>query len=77
MMVLYVSAVIGLVCFILYVLDRRGKGEPLDWGTATKISTFGSLISGGITYVVSAPETVEVLNVIEPVQEMFVGIPTF
>jgi len=76
MMLLYIPVAIALTCFILYALDRRSKQEPIDWFVASKLSLFGSLISGGIVYVMSSDK--EVLKVdMQPIQEMFVGVPTF
>jgi hypothetical protein len=82
MIPLYISVAVGLVCFILYALDRRSKQEPIDWSTASKLSTFGSLISGGIAFALTSGEAVaEVVKNIQPevapIQEMFVGVPTF
>jgi len=81
MMPLYIAAVVALVCFILYALDRRLKGEPIDWLSASKLTVLGGLLSGGIAYTISSPEVAEVVKVAVQeapvVQEMFVGQPTF
>jgi hypothetical protein len=67
----------------LYALDRRFKGESIDWFTASKLTVLGGLLSGGIAYTVSSPEAVvEVAKAVLPetpavAQEMFVGVPTF
>jgi len=80
-MPLYITVAASLICFILYALDRKFRGEPIDWITASKLTTIGALLSGGIAYTVSTPETVveAVKTVVETpaVQEMFVGVPTF
>jgi hypothetical protein len=83
-MLIYVSIIVSLLCFVLYVLDRRMKEEPIDWVTAAKVSVLGALLSGGTGYAMgsSDPEVVQVVEkVVEAskseVQEMFVGIPTF
>lgn len=82
MIELYVSVAIGLVCFILYALDRRSKQEPIDVSTAAKLSIAGSLISGGVAFALKPADVLEVVNNIQvpelaPIQEMFVGVPTF
>lgn len=81
MMPLYVTIAATLICFILYALDRKFRGEPIDWLTASKLSIVGALLSGGIAYTVSSPEAVveAVKTVTETpaAQEMFVGVPTF
>lgn len=82
MMPLYIALAVALICFILYALDRRFKGEPIEWLSASKLTILGGLLSGGITYTFSSPEVVaEVVQTVVPeapaVQEMFVGVPTF
>ncbi len=80
MLPVYIAVAIALVCFILYALDRRFRGEPIDWLTASKLTVLGGLLSGGIAYTVSSPESVVAAVVIPEapsVQEMFVGSPTF
>jgi hypothetical protein len=78
---LYIAIAAALICFILYALDRRFRGEAIDWFSAAKITVLGGLLSGGIAYTVSSPEVVaEVAAVVPEVsstQEMFVGQPTF
>jgi hypothetical protein len=83
MMPLYIAVAVALICFILYALDRRFKGESIDWFAASKLTVLGGLLSGGIAYTVSSPEAVveAVKSVVPdappPSQEMFVGVPTF
>ena len=82
MMLIYIAVIVALICFILYVLDRRFRGESIEWLPAIKITLLGGLLSGGIAYIVSSPESVTDLvkaTVPEtaPAQEMFVGVPTF
>lgn len=86
MMLVYIIAIVSLVCFILYVLDRRMRGEPIDWMTGAKISVVGGLLSGGVGYATMAePEVAKVVETVATatatattdVQEMFVGVPTF
>lgn len=69
------------MCFILYALDRKSKGEPIDYSVAGKLSLFGGLLSSGITFVSSA-DPVSVVETVKEVipdaaQDMFVGKPTF
>jgi len=80
MMSIYVAVAVAIICFILYALDRRFRGEQIDWFSATKVTILGGLLSGGIAYTVSSPEIVA--EVVKPevpatTQEMFVGVPTF
>jgi hypothetical protein len=79
-MSIYVAVAVAIICFILYALDRRFKGEPIDWFSASKLTVLGGLLSGGIAYTVSSPEVIaEVVKteVTAPAQEMFVGVPSF
>ena len=70
---------VALVCFIVYALERRSKGEPIDWVDAGKLSMFGGIISAGVVFatttdvITDAVKTMEVPNV----QDMFVGKPSF
>jgi len=82
MMLIYIAIIVSLLCFVLYVLDRRMRGEPIDWIIALKVSVIGALLSGGTGYALSDSTTVaEVAQVVEVLkpdnQEMFVGVPTF
>jgi uncharacterized membrane protein YsdA (DUF1294 family) len=81
-MLIYIAIIVSLLCFVLYVLDRRMRGEPIDWIIALKVSVIGALLSGGTGYALSDSTTVaEVAQVVEVIkpdnQEMFVGVPTF
>uniref|UniRef100_A0A6C0JZW0 Uncharacterized protein n=1 Tax=viral metagenome TaxID=1070528 RepID=A0A6C0JZW0_9ZZZZ len=80
MMILYAGIGIALACFIIYVLDRKSKSEPLQWDVAGKLSTIGGLIASGIAFVTSGdiPIAETVAEVAKSVpEEMFVGTPTF
>lgn len=83
-MLVYIVLIVSLLCFILYVLDRRMRSEPIDWLTALKITSVGALLSGGTGYALdsSSSPVAEVIKVAEVLakpetQEMFVGVPTF
>lgn len=81
-MMLVVSGVaVALVCFILYALDRKSKGEPIAWDTAGKLSVFGGLLTSGVVFATTAdiPTVVEVAKeaTTEIAQDMFVGKPSF
>ena len=86
-MLLYIVLIVSLLSFILYVLDRRMRSEPIDWITALKITSVGALLSGGTGYALSSEdlsqvvekvaEVVKEVPVSEVAQEMFVGVPTF
>lgn len=81
MMIAIAGVAVALVCFILYALDRKSKGEPIAWDTAGKLSMFGGLLTSGIVFATTSdiPAVAEVVKetVPEVAQEMFVGKPTF
>jgi hypothetical protein len=79
-MIIPIAAVsVALVCFIVYALERRSKGEPINWMDAGKLSLFGGIISAGVVFatttdvVTDAVKNMEIPNV----QDMFVGKPSF
>ena len=82
MMLFYIAIIVSLLCFVLYVIDRRMRDEPIDWMTALKVSVVGGLLSGGTGYAMGDQEVAEVVEKVaevskSDVQEMFVGVPTF
>ena len=83
MMPLYIAVVCALICFVLYALDRRLRGESIDVLTATKLVLVGGLLGGGIAYTVSPADVAQVVETVKEVveapksEEMFVGVPAF
>ena len=79
MMIVIASLAVALVCFIVYALERRSKGEPIAWIDAGKITIFGGIITACVVFatttdvVTDAVKNMEIPNV----QDMFVGKPTF
>jgi hypothetical protein len=72
------SVGVALVCFILYALDRRSKGEPIDWIQASKLTTFGGLLTSGVVFATTTDGVSEAMKVVtEEAQDMFVGQPSF
>lgn len=80
-MLIISGVAVALVCFILYALDRKSKGEPIMWDTAGKLSLFGGLLTSGVVFATTAdiPQVIEVVKeeLPEITQDMFVGKPTF
>jgi hypothetical protein len=77
---LYIAIAATLICFILYALDRRFRGEAIDWLSAAKITVLGGLLSGGIAFTMTPESVAEVVVKLPEIpvsQEMFVGQPTF
>ena len=79
-MIIAIAAVsVALVCFIVYALERRSKGEPIDWTDAGKLSLFGGLISAGVVFATTTDVVTDAVKTMEipSVQDMFIGRPTF
>jgi hypothetical protein len=79
-MITVIAAVsVALVCFIVYALERRSKGEPIDWLDAGKLSIFGGVITSGVVFATTTDVVSDVAKAVDipAVQDMFVGKPTF
>jgi hypothetical protein len=79
-MIIAIAAVsVALVCFIVYALERRSKGEPIDWTDAGKLSLFGGIISAGVVFATTTDVVSDAVKTMEipSVQDMFVGKPSF
>jgi hypothetical protein len=68
-----VSAVM-VVALVLYVMDRRGKDQPIDVMDAAKVGGGAGILSAGIVYALGADAAEPVVSA---VQEMFTGKPSF
>ncbi len=78
-MIVIAGVAVALVCFILYALDRKSKGEPIAWDTASKLSLFGGLLTSGIVFATTSdiPTVIETVKETVTETDMFVGKPTF
>ena len=79
-MIIAIAAIsVALVCFIVYALERRSKGEPIDWTDAGKLSLFGGIISAGVVFATTTDVVTDAVKNMEvpSVQDMFVGKPSF
>ena len=68
-----VGAVV-VVALLLYVMDRRGKDQPIDTMDAAKVSGGAGVITAGVVYALGADAAEPVVTA---VQEMFTGKPSF
>jgi hypothetical protein len=71
------ALVVGIVVvatLVLYIVDRRSKGEPMDYAVLAKIVAFAGIVSGGI---VVGLQSDAVSTAVETAQDMFVGKPAF
>lgn len=80
-MIVISGVAVALVCFILYALDKKAKGEPIAWDSAGKLSLFGGLLTSGIVFATTTDVTTVVDTVKDAIpdaaHDMFVGKPTF
>ncbi len=89
-MLIIASIAVALVGFIIYALERRTKGEPIQWDVAGKVSLLSGIVTSGVVFAVTADvpsadilekATSAVSHMSETVtnaaQDMFVGVPTF
>lgn len=69
-----VGAVV-VVALLLYVMDRRGKDQPIDMSDATKVGGGAAVLTGGVLYALGGTDAAE--PVLSAVQDMFTGKPSF
>lgn len=71
---LIVGAVVAIV-LILYVMDRRGKNEPVDVMDGAKVVGGAGALTAGVVYALGGADAAEPMVV--AVQDMFTGKPSF
>ena len=69
-----IVGVVILVTVVLYVWDRRTKHQAIDYMDAAKLAIGAGGIAGGVTYAMGSDS---IPDVMESVQDMFVGKPEF
>jgi len=73
-----IAGVVAVIAFVLYIWDRKTKGEDIEWLDAGKLALGAGGAAGGIAYAVGAEDVAEaVTSVATQAQEMFVGKPEF
>lgn len=73
-----VVAIVATAAAVLYMSDRRSKGEPVDIATLFKLVSFSGLAAGGIVFALQTDIVSDaVATVTEGAQDMFVGKPSF
>lgn len=73
-----IAGLVAVVAFVLYVWDRKTKGESVEWLDAGKLALGAGGVASGIAYAVGSEDALEtVANVATTAQEMFVGKPEF
>ena len=73
-----IAGVVAVIAFVLYIWDRKTKGDDIEWLDAGKLALGAGGAAGGIAYAVGADDVAEVVaTVTDKAQEMFVGKPEF
>ena len=73
-----IAGVVAVIAFVLYIWDRKTKGEAVEWLDAGKLALSAGGAAGGIAYAVGADEVTEAVTAVtDKAQEMFVGKPEF
>ena len=73
-----IAGVVAVIAFVLYIWDRKSKGEEIEWLDAGKLALGAGGAAGGIAYAVGAEDVADaVSSVATQAQEMFVGKPEF
>jgi hypothetical protein len=68
-----VSAVV-VVVILMYVMDRRGKGEAIDVSDVAKVGGGAGVLTAGVVYALGTDAAEPVVTA---VQDMFTGKPAF
>ena len=72
------GAIVGavvMVVLVLYVMDRRGKDQPIDVSDAAKVVGGAGVLTSGVVYALGGADAAEPM--VAAVQEMFTGKPSF
>ncbi len=51
-MLAMIAGVIAVIAFVLYIWDRKSKGEEIEWLDAGKIALTAGGAAGGVAYAV-------------------------
>jgi len=73
-----IVGVVVVASLVLYIVDRKSRGEPLDMTVAAKIASFSGLATGGIVFALQSDAVSDAVAVVtDTAQDMFVGTPSF
>ena len=76
-----IVGVVMVVAALLYVLDRRGKEQSVDYVDLTKIAGGSGILATGILYSLGTEAVTDVAETVtsaaSAAQDMFVGKPEF
>lgn len=66
---------VAIVVLVLYVMDRRGKEQPIDVMDTAKVVGGAGALTAGVVYALGGADAAE--PVMTAVQDMFTGKPSF
>ena len=73
-----IAGIVAVIAFVLYIWDRKTKGEDIEWLDAGKLALGAGGAAGGIAYAVGAEDVADAVGAVATqAQEMFVGKPEF
>ena len=75
---LIIVAIVVVAAAVLYIADRKTRGQPIEVPILAKIASFAGLATGGVVFALQSDTISDaVASVSESAQDMFVGKPTF
>lgn len=75
---LIIVAIVVVASIVLYIADRKTRGQPIEFPILAKIASFSGLATGGVVFALQSDAVSDaVAAVTDSAQDMFVGKPTF
>ena len=75
---LVIVAIVVVAAIVLYIADRKTRGQPIEFPILAKIASFSGLATGGVVFALQSDAVSEAVSAVtDSAQDMFVGKPTF
>lgn len=75
---LMIVAIVVVAATVLYIADRKTRGQPVEFPVLAKIASFSGLATGGVLFALQSDAVSEAVSAVtDSAQDMFVGKPTF
>ena len=75
---LIIVAIVVVAAVVLYIADRKTRGQPIEFPILAKIASFSGLATGGVVIALQSDAVSEAVSAVtDSAQDMFVGKPTF
>ena len=75
---LIIVAIVVVAAVVLYIADRKTRGQPIEFPILAKIASFSGLATGGVVFALQSDAVSEAVSAVtDSAQDMFVGKPTF